>query len=288
MPRVIKSAQVVASAQVAIINGAQEMQKNTVDLENLPSDEFLQDDAAGNIQYENNELLKQKMQAAKHAAAEEQIKALEEKAGIQIEAERLKIVTAAQAEAKTILEQAEREKAEILEQANDQAELIKLETEQQTALKVREEIFKRVEDCIKKVDDTLDEIQEHQNKYFESYEKELKYLSLQIAEKVLHTHIAENGTAIEDLVKDVISSIKNVDWISVDLSDRLVVLIHQLRKEFAANDGGRRIDINSKDLPIDTLIVKTNEGAIEASVPVQLENMKKYFKGLDEKEDRTY
>lgn len=193
-----------------------------------------------------------------------------------------KLLSEARAEAEKILESARIQKAEILERAELDAQMLVYETRAETEKAVREECEQSVLDSLNSVDKLLDTVRDELEIYFENCEQQLKYLAIEIAEKVLHTHISENGTALAELVKDAVGSVKNVEWISVEVSDKLVVLIHKLRKEFPAGEISKNIEVRPKDIPIDSCIVKTNEGIIDASVSTQLANLREIFEELDE------
>jgi flagellar biosynthesis/type III secretory pathway protein FliH len=133
------------------------------------------------------------------------------------------------------------------------------------------------------VEQVLEEMRRDQEQYFRDYEKELKFLALEIAGKVLRKIVSENGAEMAELVKGAVSSIKNAEWIQVEVSDRLVTLVHQLRRDFASQEGNRRVEVVPKEeMPADSCVIRTPMGVLDASVPAQMENLRAVFEKLDQ------
>ncbi len=76
------------------------------------------------------------------------------------------------------------------------------------------------------------------------------------------------------LVREAVSTVKNADWISVEVSDQLPGLVEKLKQEFAA---WKSIQVSGIGLPVDGCFVNTPDGVVEASASVQLENLKILF-----------
>ena len=138
-----------------------------------------------------------------------------------------------------------------------------------------------VEEALAEVDRALEEMREQQRRYFEDYERELKYLALDIAGKIMGKALSADSTELAALVRQAVATVKNVDWIQVEVSDHLVTLIHQLRKEFA-RENGKQIEVVPKSIPPDSCVVHTSEGILDASVPRQLENLRSLFEKMDD------
>ncbi len=182
-------------------------------------------------------------------------------------------------EAQNMIEKAKRQCEQMIKDAVSEAEQIKKYAKEQAYAEQKEKILERSQNLDKEVENTLDEMQKAQNNYFRHYKKELKYLALDIAEKVLQKTVAEDDMALNDLVKQTLSTIKNADWVTVEMSEKLVKLVEKLRSEFSQDT--RNIDIVPLSKPEDNVVVKTSDGIIDASVSVQLNNIKDLFVAMD-------
>ena len=169
------------------------------------------------------------------------------------------------------------EREKLLEQT--QGEVLELRREAREAM--MDDKGRRVEEALAEVDRALEEMREQQRRYFEDYERELKYLALDIAGKIMGKALSADSTELAALVRQAVATVKNVDWIQVEVSDRLVTLIHQLRKEFA-RENGKQIEVVPKSIPPDSCVVHTSEGILDASVPRQLENLRSLFEKMDD------
>ena len=204
------------------------------------------------------------------------IAVVEEPAGAKLQK---KEVEDAQELAKRIVHTAKMEHDKIIRNAKEQAFEIKEQARKQGYKDAQDEIRESLDKSIRQVNGLMSELQERQDQYFVQYEDELKELSISIAEKILHKTILSGGSEMEDLIKHAISSIKGADWISVELSDKLIMLISQLKRDFSSNGRGH-VEFVQKSMPVDHVVVKSSEGVIDASVPVQLDNLRGIFKEM--------
>ena len=186
--------------------------------------------------------------------------------------------------AKKIIYAARIEHDKIIRGAKEQAFEIKNQAKKQGYEEAQEEVKKSISECINEINSLMAELQERQDCYFKQYENELQKLSISIAEKILHKTILSGGSEIEELIKFAISSVKGADWISVELSDKLIMLISQLKRDFSAKERHSRIEFVEKNMPVDHVIVKTSEGVIDASVPVQIQNLKDIFEDMNKEQ----
>lgn len=184
--------------------------------------------------------------------------------------------------AKRIMMVARVEREKLLEQARSEAAQIREAARQEGLEQGRQQLQDRVEGCLSQVEEAMSEMQASQNSFFEEYEKELKYLALDIAQKVMQKTLSENSTELGELVRQAVGTIKGADWIQVEISDRLVTLIHQLRKEFASQQGIKSVELVPKAMPGDRCVIRTSEGVTDASIPTQLDNLRQVFQKMDE------
>lgn len=169
----------------------------------------------------------------------------------------------------------------MLAEAHAEAERIRAEAQQQGYRDAYNEASGRAEQCMQDVYEQLDDMQNRQHEYFVTYERELKHLALEIAQKVLMNTIREDDQAMHELVRSAVLSIKGADWITVELSDQLVALVDTLKQEFA--QAGKTVDfVPQRGAEPDTCTVRSTHGVMDISVSEQIGNLKTIFDKLDE------
>ena len=70
-------------------------------------------------------------------------------------------------------------------------------------------------------------LQQRQQEFFETYENGLTTLSIEIAQKVLGSLIRQQETLLLPLVEQAMSTVKNEEWITVQVSEKMPVLVDQ-------------------------------------------------------------
>lgn len=183
-----------------------------------------------------------------------------------------------------ILQSAGAEREKLLDQAREDAEHIREQAKQEGYREAFGEMKARVEQCLTGVNELLDRLQSQQAEYFAQYERQLSLLAVDIAEKTLNKSVGEHEDEMKSLIAQAVSSIRNVDWISVEVSDRLPGLVRWLESELGAQNGARRCEVNARDLPPGACVIYTPEGVVDASVSVQLENLRNLFSRMNEGE----
>lgn len=186
------------------------------------------------------------------------------------EAERLAegIVASAKKEYETILQKAQKEAELIREQARQKG------YEQGLAQKKNE-----IDRQLCELNQSLDDIKTRHQQFMENYAKELQNFSLEIAERILEHQVTVNEVEMKDLVDTAIDSVRDVDWLTVRLSDQIPRLVSLLREEYPAyqESSGKKVQIIEKDIPLGSCIIETPIGTVDASIQVQLENLKQFF-----------
>lgn len=136
---------------------------------------------------------------------------------------------------------------------------------------------------IKNVDAKLEEIQKAHIDFLKKCAFELKYLSVDIAQKFVVTKLESNDTLLENLVVNTVSNIKNTSWLDIEVSDTLVGLIEDLKDQLQHSDGaqGRVVTVSPKPCSIDTVRVNTEEGTVVSTISTQADNLREYYKEMD-------
>lgn len=147
-----------------------------------------------------------------------------------------------------------------------------------------ETVFKRrgeIQECIQRVDEGLLQMQDFHDKFLNEYALELKYLAVDIAEKMILQKIHEDELILKKLVTKTVVDIKNTAWFDIEVSDQLVNLVEELRKDLERAIPTARIVVSPKAIPIDSCKVNVEEGTIVSSISAQAENLRNIFKKHD-------
>lgn len=176
-----------------------------------------------------------------------------------------------------ILQRARDEREMILEQARTEAQRIREEARQSAYQQVLEEKHQQISDCLSEVERLMNDLQKQQQNFLKQYEDGIFSLALDIAKKILGATIKEHEELMIPLVKEAVASVKDADWISVEISEKLPHLIEKLKSELAKYQNFERIEVHAAVLPEDGCIIHTPNGIVDASVSVQLENLKAEF-----------
>lgn len=192
--------------------------------------------------------------------------------------EREAIIKQAELEAEKILEKAREEGNQIKNKAQSDADEITKEARKKGYNEGILEKIKEIEECIGQIDSLFKEIKSEQDSYFDECADELKFLSLEIAEKLISQKLEEDSMLILPMVKSAVKSLRDVNWIKVEVSDRLKNITSELEKALKEVKPAATIEVESRrSAPIGTCVVHTAEGVVVASVLTQIENIHKYF-----------
>ena len=136
-------------------------------------------------------------------------------------------------------------------------------------------------ECIRSVEVQLAEIQKVHDSFLTKYAVELKFLAIDIAEKMISHKIDEEDETLKKLVMQTIGSVKNSGWLDVEVSENLVNLVDVLRKELCSDTTNGRITVSPKACASDTCRVNAEEGTLVSSISVQADNLRELFHKSD-------
>ncbi|MCI8351768.1 MAG: hypothetical protein HFJ86_11495 [Oscillospiraceae bacterium] len=176
--------------------------------------------------------------------------------------------------AQKILQNANNERNQILEQAQSDAGRLRREARDEAYQTAYEEHKAEIQGCLRQVDGLMEQLQQDHRNFTIQYEQGLTDLALDIAEKVMDESIAEHRELMIPLVNKAVSTVKNAEWISVEVSSQLPGLVEELKKEMAKRQGSVVPEILGADLSPGGCIVHTPQGIIDASVSSQMEKLR--------------
>lgn len=194
--------------------------------------------------------------------------------------ERDTIISNAKKEAEKIRDEAAVDRQKILNEANAAAEAIKIDAYKEGLKKGIDEKSEVLENLANQINSSIEQIREDQNEYFEEYEKQIKYLASDIAEKIIYQRIDDDDMAMYNLTKNAIKTVRDAAWIKAEVSEKLYGYIDSLEKELAGSGINAEIIINDS-APSDTCVLNTSDSLIVASVSQQIANLKEYITRQD-------
>lgn len=136
-------------------------------------------------------------------------------------------------------------------------------------------------DCISSVQNMMDELTRKHNEFIEQYTSELKYMAVDIAEKLMFEKIGEDDAILHRLVLQSVNSVKNAEWLRVELSERLVGLVDFMKKELEKPEYKGRAHVFPIAGTDDVCRVTTEDGTIVSTIGVQTNNLRKAFLEAD-------
>lgn len=202
------------------------------------------------------------------------------------ELQKEEILKNAQAESEKIIESANERSRTIIQNAIKQSEKIKKDAYDEATQKAIEDKTAEVDKIISDLQELLEEMKAAQLDYFERYAVEMKMLSLDIAEKVLMSKVEEDELLMLDLISKKIKSIRDADWITIEISNKLPQLAEAL--EQAMKNVG--LDNKTEIQPVSTRSkasckLKASDRVVDISLKTQLKNIRAYFEKCDETDD---
>lgn len=190
--------------------------------------------------------------------------------------ERDMILHNAKKEAKKIIDEANESKRQMIEEAEATVDEIQTRAYNEGLKKALEQKSAALDELTKKISDTIGTLHGEQEGYFAEYASQLKYLAVEIAEKVINQKILEDDMTMYNLIKNAIKTARNASWIKAEISQSLSGYADSLEKELA--ECGINVEVILNDeVENSACILNTSEGMIVASVSQQLEKMREFI-----------
>ncbi len=176
-------------------------------------------------------------------------------------------------------------KEELAEFYKDEIDEIKSKAQQAAYESAYVEAIQRkrgeLADSVQKVDTFLKEIQVLHDEFLTKYSTELKYMAIDVAEKIMLLKIEEDDLVLEKLVMQTVDGVKNTSWLDIELCDRLVSLVDKIRKDMESSNQKGRITVSPVASKIDRVRVNSEKGTIVADVSKQASNLKELFRNSE-------
>ena len=139
-------------------------------------------------------------------------------------------------------------------------------------------IAEQIKEVQERIKDAEQELKTNQEEFFDKYASELRFLALEIAEKIVAQKLECDEKVLFPLVRSAVKTLRDVSWIKVEVSDKLRKVASELEEVLAEAKPSQSIELElRRDADIGTCVVHTAEGVIVASVLTQIENIHNYF-----------
>lgn len=192
--------------------------------------------------------------------------------------EREAILKQAELEAKKMLEDAQSESEKILSEAKEQVEDIVNEAKQRGYDEGVSAKKSEIDEILQMMQTALREMRKDQEDFFDESAEQLKFLAIEIAEKIMAQKLEIDPELIIPLVKSAVKSLRDISWIKVEISDKLNQASGSLERSLNELKPDASIEVESRrNSPAGTCVVHTAEGVTVASVLTQIDNITKYF-----------
>ncbi|MCR5815532.1 MAG: hypothetical protein K6F91_01465 [Ruminococcus sp.] len=193
-------------------------------------------------------------------------------------------VEASLKESRELTENAKAQAAKIVEDAMAEGEKLKEQAridgfEEGKRIKAQE-----TEEFFKAMAKQIDEIKTAQQQAFDEYAEQLKFFAVDVAEDVVKRKVESDDLYLENLVKRALLGFKDADYISVTMSENLSMLAKKL-KEDRHSAGLQNAEFKTNLPEGGSVILEVKEQVIDASLPVQFDNIREYLKNIDEAEE---
>ncbi len=186
----------------------------------------------------------------------------------------------AKIEAEGIIAQANVEMQKMISEAAAQAQQIKAEAHAEGAKQGFDEKKQLLENLALYISHSIEEIKKERNEFFEEYAKQLRYVAVDICEKIISHKIEDDDMIMYGVIKDALRYARDAKWVKAEVSTELSGYVDSLEKELQAQ--GQNVDfIFSEGIAKDTCILNTSNGLIDASVSQQLKNLREFINTLD-------
>jgi len=176
-----------------------------------------------------------------------------------------------------VLQSAKNEREKIMAQAQADAGRLREEARQTGYQEALDQTKQQIQGRLAELDRLMEQLQRDQDRFLRQYQEGLSALSLEIAQKVLDEAVINDASLMRPLVQKAVASVKNAEWISVEVSARLPGLVEELKTLLTGRPDLPRLDVTAAELPPGGCVVHTPEGMVDASVDTQLGNLAALF-----------
>lgn len=133
-------------------------------------------------------------------------------------------------------------------------------------------------DTIAQVQSLMNDLAQNHRDFIEEYTEELKFMAVDIAEKMILEKIDQDDLILQRLVLQTVKGVKNAEWMNVELSDRLVGLVDKIKAELEKPQYEGKAHVVPVAGTDDVCRVTMQDGAIVCTISAQAENLREAFR----------
>ncbi len=195
------------------------------------------------------------------------------------------IIQSAMAEAGKILEQAVRDADNAREQAMQSVAAELEEAHRQAFAQGYEQGLAaaagELDGMSGKIEDAITQFESGRAVFEMEYEQNLKWMALEIVQKVLDQKVAEDSGYFTGMVDKTVQGVRSEPWVNVRVSRDMTSLIDKLTDVYKAYGN---IQVQAASMPEGSVMVETPSGIVDVSVGTRLQNLRDYFERQDAQE----
>ncbi len=187
-------------------------------------------------------------------------------------------------EARENVERSKVQAQEIIEQAQLEAQQLKEQAKIDGFEEGKRQEQEHINELFVQLTEQIDEIKKAQEQAFDEYAEQLKFFAVDVAEDVVKRKVESDDYYLENLVKRALLGFKDADYVSVTMSENLSMLAKKLKTE-RSSAGLENVEFKTNMPEGGSVILEVKEQVVDASLPVQFENIRQYLKNLDESDE---
>ena len=179
-------------------------------------------------------------------------------------------------------------KDDLARQLSAQREALLASERETKALAYQQELLSRreeINEALEALNEGLRILENECSAFIKEFSDELKFMAIDIAERITRKDLREDSKALEALVMEQVAEVKNASWINVEVSEKVKGLAEYLKTRLSAAAREASISVDARDVPPDTVRIVTEEGIVDASLSVQLRTLREAFVKAGEEGD---
>ncbi|WP_312643776.1 FliH/SctL family protein [Hydrogenoanaerobacterium sp.] len=173
------------------------------------------------------------------------------------------------------METLSQQRESMLREVTAQAEKIRLRAYEQGRAEGMQNGLNSFDNELTQINTMVSQLQDKQAEQLALLEDSVATFALEIAEKILNKQIQQDECEMEELVRAAIAAGKERNNVTVELSQAMPQLISSLQQKlYGLNTSCETVELRAVDLPAGTCRIESPDGIVDASIWVQLENLK--------------
>lgn len=175
--------------------------------------------------------------------------------------------------------------AKIIDEAEKQGEEIRRKAQEDGFIEGQKIKFEEITHVLDELEQVVEDMKTKQQQQFNTFYGDLKYFAVDIAERVVYKKIDRDDEYLRALVIEALKGVKDADWVTVQMSEKLINLVSRLKAAQLDGEIAENVEFKMDNSDVGTVKIKTPDQIIDASIPTQLANIKKYFETYGDEEN---